>query len=503
MRKGLIIMKTKKLLCLILLLALMVIMIGCETNDEPESILSDLPDEIPEMSVSPTESNIPDDDTQPDNADVPDFAGETLTVTVLHDMSDVMGTHARRYMKNNPGVTIELNNLGYTPVPLKTEHIAAIKIFRDQAAIRLMAGAETDVMSYHNIFDTLDPRMNVYFTDWFPLMAADPDFAEDDWYMNALDAFAQDGRLYRFPYNMSYFAVSVNNTIPGLREAFTGRDSITVEDMIDLYYEFNTGDQLFIEEGFGLDWIIMFFLHEFIDLESGKADFDNQRFIDLLGIFRENADTNRNPLLSWEVSEIDAHRSEKYFFTLEFHRDIGSIAMPLIGQRFERPLFTDTTPLVNEKGEVFFNAEHHGQSFVLNANSSPIEQALAWDFVKYMHSSENIDVYATSLGLPFQSFSPNRNHLLHGIEEFLKVMIQRSRAASLPVGVTVEEGVEIVWPILNKIGEMPMTRTHNAPEIIVEAINEYFEPFELGFATAEQTARSIQGRVELILMEMF
>jgi hypothetical protein len=335
-------------------------------------------------------------------------------------------------------------------------------------------------------------------------MAADPDFNEDEWYMNALNAFAQDGRLYRFPASMSYHAVSVNNTIPGLREAFAGRDSITVEDMIDLYNEFNTDGQFFIEEGFGLDWIISFFLHEFIDLEAGKADFDNQRFIDLLGIFRENADSNRNPLLSWDLAEIDAHQREKYFFSLRSGVNIDSIAMPLIsGQRLQSLSFDEMIPLVNEKGEVFIDAEPYTKSFTVNANSTPIEQALAWDFVKFMHSTDAIDVSTSFEGSPFAGFSPNRNHLLYGIEGFLRVMIQRSRAASLPVGVTVEEGVERAWPILNKIGEMPMTRTHNAPEIIIEAIEELLEPFELGFATAEQTARSIQGRVELILMEMF
>jgi len=414
------------------------------------------------------------------------FYGETLTIATADGGADPSPyqTPARQYMDENPGVTIEV-------ISLRT-YVNDVNRFankQNEVGVQLMAGS-APVLIDGRFVDHRDPRSAHFFADWLPIMDATPSFDENDWFMNVFHASAVNGQLLAFPMSFSYEMVAANSTVPGLSEALAAQDSITLSELIELHRRISADTTFLFNPDFNANRIVALYLDSFLDIETGLVDFDNKQFIDLITYAREITSPDfrmqRGPR-GWIDPELEAYWSKKYFFSFA--------DMYQLFPRFEvGPLFTELTPLVNERSELLVAPR---STYVLNANATPIEQALAWDFIQFVMNSDNqggmMSMYSTNKPLFYQTAAwHSRRYVSIAREEFgwqlLTDTIDESAAE-----VTAQKVVR--W-------DMPMAITRNLPFAIENIIDEALELFHNGLVSAEQTAADLQNRVTLALMEM-
>lgn len=150
------------------------------------------------------------------------------------------------------------------------------------------------------------------------------------------------------------------------------------------------------------------------------------------------------------------------------------------------------TPLVNDNREVLVEARF---SYHLNANATPIEQAIAWDFLMFVMRADNRrQIIASPLTHP-----TNRNVFYNDVQFLLPAMIREGFTWFTG---TEEEGVDLVIAEMTAWGEMPMRSASLRPRVIDDIVAENMRMFHDGLLSAELTAQNLQNQITLVLMEM-
>jgi len=430
------------------------------------------------------------------------FYGESITIAMLSP--HVVTEHAINYMSANPGVTINLvsydDHMHIQPEPDWGE-------VRMEIGTQLMAGtAPTLIESF--FVDAFDPRQAVLFYDFRYLMDADPSFNEEDWFMNVFHAFEVNDRFLHFPLSVQYQPVVANRSISGLLEAFTAyADGITLLQLMQLYYDFSKSHpQYYLEEHFSSAWIMRYYSNRFLDMEAERVSFDDD-FVNIITY----ADSITCPRFydDWRAGNLLMRRSifssiqeqiksERYLF----HLDSPHRFWYWLDFDDNMHEFSDITPLTNNQGELLVESV---DNFVLNANATPIQKAIAWDFLMFAMQPEN------SLRRVFGRFAsiqpPSRGQLEQIISINMSIYFYynsrniRNEAYPLFLG-TYDEAMEGVLERMMVFAEMPMRSTRTYPRIIDDIIEENLYLFYAGLLSAEQTAQNIQNQVTLVLMEM-
>ena len=272
------------------------------------------------------------------NPDTELFDGETLTVAVISKA--LAQPFAARYMRENPGVTIELVSFEE-----ELERDGNYLDVQKQIGIQLMAG-RGPVLIQQGIADSFDPRSAQYFYDWFPVMNADPEFNEDDWFMNAFHAVSMNGRLLSFPTYIYYNMATANCTIPGLAKALAAYECITISELVELHRAFSANTQYYFEPRSSLDILLVYDSYKFFDFETGWVDFNNSYFIDFISkhkdLWNQDSTFYGNSVVS-PAEEIALSDSYSFYFTEPYQHQY------FLG--FEESLFTEITPVVNDDME--------------------------------------------------------------------------------------------------------------------------------------------------------
>jgi ABC-type glycerol-3-phosphate transport system substrate-binding protein len=355
------------------------------------------------------------------------------------------------------------------------------------------------VLIYGMFVDYLDPRVAMYLEDWLPVIKAAPDFSEDDWFMNVFHSESVHGKLYAFPNSFVYRNVSVNDTVPGLRDALSERENITMPELIALHNEFAAGTSYLIDSNFDASWLINYDLHSFLDFESGWVDFDNERFIRLITDYRALTSPNKEfgTITSSNIvfRDQEIEWSEKYLFNITYPGTIQYYIDFKTG-----PLFFEHIPLVNERGELITVA---WDNYVLNANATPVEHALAWEFIKFINDTDNRGAMSIN-GLQQTNRNVFRNvaeAVISGTGAIIGT-VEHLRDHGWQTVLSEDETMQNTITLLESYGDMPMARSANIPEAIFDTIYDALKLFHEGLVSAEQTAADLQNRVELMLMEM-
>ena len=434
-----------------------------------------------------SEGGVPAADTnhvQPDieyivNPDKSLFDGETLTIANFFE--EPWLTLASRYMRENPGVTIEI-----TSYFDERERDGNFNKVREKIATQLMTGGGP-VLINDFLVDYLHPRSTHFFTDWLPVMNADPDFNEDDWFMSVFNAMCVNSKLLSFPTAMVYEMVVANKAIPGLAEALEATDSITVPELFELHRSISSDKQYFFEpRNATIAFFSDYYIGEFLDIETGWADFNNERFIEFLKNARGIDNPNEMIVLATNISPAEeALVSEKYafIFTDNFHWQYA--------YDFEESLFTGLTPVVNGKGEMSF---YPRESFILNANATPVQHALAWDFVKYVTQSYEYAYFSSTNRVQHRRACDNA--IAASMEQYF--MNQHGWQVDRPI----EEAVDEVRAKMAAFTDLPKFNSRGLPDVILEVINEAMRNYNSGMVSAEQTAADLQNKIELVFMEI-
>jgi ABC-type glycerol-3-phosphate transport system substrate-binding protein len=164
------------------------------------------------------------------------------------------------------------------------------------------------------------------------------------------------------------------------------------------------------------------------------------------------------------------------------------------------PLFFEHIPLVNERGELL---TYSWGSYALNANATPVEQALAWEFIKFINDADN------SGAMSFNGLQQtNRNTFRKGVEAAMTRTsvfdgaIRYLHQFGWQTRLSEAEAVQNTTTLLESFGDMPMTKSRNIPHSIWAALFDALQLFHEGVVSAEQTAADLQNKIELMLMEM-
>ena len=432
------------------------------------------------------------------------FYGQTLTIGVSANGREGMRLvpFVNAYMRANPGVNIEFIYLD-----------GDIERTREQIAVQFMAGTAPMLVPGHHV---QYPNMHNHdmFANWFPLMEAHPHFNEADWQMNVFDAFAMDGRLLGLSPTFQYMYVMVNSAVPGLAEATAGRDSITLAEMIELYEHFyDPLNSKMIMNGFDVRWALTgWHTHNFFDFNTGYVNFNNQEFIELITQMRGL--TNPHQLLGHprQIGRpgdryLELEWSQRYMF-----RQATSHPFEYFSIFDENTIFVNPLLVVNDDGELLIHGAP-SETWLLSAGATPIQRALAMDFILFIAGNENDTLRLESLFSPaagflnapwFPSGAPVNRYLLYrdGNFAFANMLNQLFINNNWRLAGTQEEADEKIFARMHTAAEMPMARPFHAPWLITDLINEHLELFNSGLQTAQQTAENLQNSVTLAMMEV-
>jgi len=411
------------------------------------------------------------------------FYGQTLTISAVYDSHQIR-EHAIMYMGQNPGVTIEV-----------TDHHLRFNNAVETVSVQLMAGT-ADTLICASLLDLTHPATSRMFTDWWPIILSDTRLNINDFNTNALYAFSQKGRLYAFPMHIIYDFVAVNNTVPGLAEAFAELEFITMQDLQRLHDEFSP-DYMTMHNNHDALYMMRLHLDNFVDIENGLVDFNNQEFISLITQARDTASIRRQFGL-WNIHAMlpgsEAESRQTYSFLTHLPPSLFQFIAPDQG----RP-FSDARPMANETGELRAYPMH---AFAINAAASPTEKALAWDFIRFMQDPVNM-LREIPLGTSIYRRNTHRwvyHVVLH--HYFLNW-----------ANISEAEVIDYALALFNTIADTPHINTavipnihedffYDTPNIIWNNIREVLHQFHDGLITAEQAAETLQNRLTLVLMEM-
>jgi len=422
---------------------------------------------------------------QPPPDDPRPFDGETLTIATARAgwWLGYMQRMAQVFMWHYPGVTVEV-------IDFDGDRVRGL----EQIGVQLMSGT-APVLIDNAFVDHHNPSNVRFLADWFPFINADPYFNNEYYFMNVFHASAINGRAYVFPHEFRYRLVTANSTIPGLANALAEYDGVTITQIMELRHHFPTETPLYFGYDFDVAIGVMWdYLHSFLDMETGWVDFNNQRFIDFINYLREI--TSPETIFGQRgfgfiaVSpEEESVWSQRYYF---------QYINPFIYQYFldfqEDLLFTGVTPIVDNQGRVIINVWGHA----LNAQATPIQQALAFRFMLFLNSVE-----AHNAAGMWPPWVPVNRELLHLTIErnFLHEIETMVRTFGWRLDGTRSEAIETIFARRSAIEDMPMT-TIQVPNAIINIIFEALRDFHYGLISAEQTAQDLQNRITLVMMEM-
>jgi len=461
------------------------------------------------------DANVPDtipytgQETDVQLVDRTPFYGETLTIFALSSNSNDITAIANEYMRQNPGVTIEITTFAGNLERARHETSIAL------GDIALPAGAPpvTPPVLIESVM--VNPYDTHHFKNWTPFIDATPSFNDYNFFMNVIDAMTADGYLYEFPLTFLFGLVTANHTIPGMTQAMEMHEGgITMRQLLGLTRNFSTiaYNPIDYEE-----IVSMYFLHNFDagygfdflrgSLETGVADFNNQHFIEFLNHAREVTFSGKvfgedyAPLIP-HVRNFASLVIWRYFFI-----DIGANANPGVMTAWRwgtRQFFSGATPIVSSQGELIITP---AASYVLSTRATPTQQDLAWDFMQFMASEEGTQAALRAMTSREQGNVRERLPLIPINRDAARFTVRADWPATgnlcdvtyMITGTTNrDEAVPIMDRWLDDIGAMPMVLEQTWPD----AAHLILEDFHNGAISAAEAAVLIQDIMQIEMAGM-
>ena len=276
-----------------------------------------------------------------------------------------------------------------------------------------------------------------------------------------------------------------------------------MSDMMKLHQEFFEGHPHFLAESFNSSWILRCLADRFIDMETGKVDL-GEDFIELITY----ADSITSPgfvaryFASFMNPLTEQSKAERYMFQID--------VMGLLHHHYFLDFdgihpFAGMVPLVNDRGEMLVESTHSFDNYLLNANATTTQKAIAWDFIMFMMQADNLPTEPGYLGL-YLACAPNRGLFEHIIREHLPIYFGQNRWNQhvypwFPG--TVDEAIDGLIARRTLYGDLPMQSMSRFPRVIDDIIEENMGKYHDGLFSIEQTALNLQNQITLALMEMY
>jgi len=361
-----------------------------------------------------------------------------------------------------------------------------------QVGAQLIAGTADDILDGSD-FSYMDLADRGFLADFFLLMRDDPNFNEDDYYVNVFKGLEYKGGLYNFPTLFIYNIIGANNASPDLIGNFRQRDAISNRGMLDLFNALPDRGGRYVEKNFDAYYIIQNNFSDFVDFENRTCSFNTDKFIRLL----EDAKAATNPIrieenqLNMTLSgqfpwwELEEYALQYLFFGTR------ATSYEMLYPYADNP-FSHFIPVVNEKGNVI---HFPLKSFFINENSKNKE--LAWEFVKFLASPEYIRERDVTIGIPV-----NKETFRAHAASYIAFDIEMRQQDHEAIEGEPSDLAQGIVAAIEGYNNMPMeTPGYTFGDSLTEIVNATMYSFYLGVLTAEQAASELQNKISLYLME--
>ena len=352
----------KRISAFVLLLAMLLALCAC---GGPGSQYGDLVDELASAAPTPEPTRVVESE-------------QTLTFAFwgIDTMSNPLVNHAKAYMAQHPDVAIEIELYDFM------EYTYAE--YSSEMSVRLMSGNGPDVLGW--IPDVKMLRSG-QFLDLYPYMEQDPEFHEEDYYMDILTGLETDGELnalvVEFYYENNCYAMR-SDLDPALAEWFETAEAVTYADMIAAYEKLaDKKEGLMIYSSFLPTDALWHYSDAAIDLTSDECNFDIPELIDLLEQSWDYPTVNVT-VTPEAGTKYTTAGGEEYYQTLVDPEGRELFAARCEGADifrlypYEGKVFTNPRLIQTAGGQTLYTA-----TTALSITRTCEDSKLAWDFLRF------------------------------------------------------------------------------------------------------------------------
>lgn len=334
------------------------------------------------------------------------------------------------------------------------------------------------------------------FADLNPFLDGDTGRNRSELSAHILELHRTEEKLYQMP---MYFNIQ---TVLGLREHVGTKENWTFEEMLahweampegSVFSSNNTKDYVYMA-------LIRSNLSAFVDYENATCSFDSPEFIRMLEFCNSFPETP-NAYLGYNPDRMPIFVSEYTFEGFfNYHYRINSHYFPLPNLDYTFVGYP------SEDGTGSF-IDTVGQRYSICATASPEVQVGAWEFISYMLSEDSQynhdELYKESSGeaYPNRGFPMNCSAFERKANELLQhegepYMVNDSESER-DIGYLTRAEYDRLVTFIDSLSRMNSHVDRTTWDIIEGEIGGLFS----GERTAEEVAKSIQGRVEILISE--
>ncbi len=359
----------------------------------------------------------------------------------------------------------------------------------EEYKMQILTDDSPDIVIVSNHEEARNLGKRGVFADLLPLMENDTEMNRSAFVPNVLTALeTPDGALYTLPLSFSVQTLAV-------KSKFHNTENWTISDMIALYdsaekdvYQWETRGQML--------WMLLRGM-DFVDEENGTCSFDSPEFVQLLEFCKrfpekpdrpEKNEESKEQMLAIEEYYRNAHfshqRDENLLYPLTF--STGSVGG---GYAYAKAKMGEDITLAGYPSTDGQGGRLTTESCI--AISSRCENtAVAWEFVKYY--LQNANMYTSGMSILEERFEEELDNW--------------TKTGSL-LGYVEEDELKL-YPIKKKqrdtLEEYIRSVTALSPqeqESLMNIIEEEAEMFLAGDQSAEDAARKVQSRAEIMVSE--
>lgn len=479
-------MKRFLCLCQAFCIVALCLLTGCQSND------TELYEQLTNQAAS---EQTPEQTSGQDAAASPQDKPLSGTLRVSTYYDEEIRERAEEFEQLHPEVQIDVS------VAQQSGSVGeSWEDYLQRTSVEMMSGQSADIVDLAQMSVSRYAKSGL-LCNLYDFMEMDSDFHSEDYYTNIFKAKEYDGGLYSLPfyflYDMTYLSC------PLLEEArLDAPDALDYEKMLDLYRQVSdrTEKDFSIMPGIVNEWFFKYEFPAYYDVETGTANFDSPEFISYLKRTKEEI-PKLEQMADWDMTRVaggvDDFMREDYLFC---NYDVTSI--DTYNMLIDYPNILPPVPMRSHDGQFGFSTLQADYGIVRSCEN----KELAWEFLKYCISEkqppESLEHEAVmDYTGQFHAWVPiNIQNFYHSFT------LECNYYRSIMTDVTnwkQGDPQQLTEQAVDQIHEWNLQRNFACSEteifgLLQEELNNYYQ-YDL--ATAEETAKSIQTKMNIFLNE--
>ena len=470
----------KRFVCLCL--AVLCLLTGCQSNDT----------EIYEQLTKPSAS---EQTSGQDAAAAPQDKPLSGTLRVSTYYDEEIRERAQEFEQLHPEVQIEVS------VAQQSGSVGeSWEEYLQRTSVEMMSGQSADIVDLAQMSVSRYAKSGL-LCNLYDFMEMDSDFHNEDYYTNIFKAKEYDGGLYSLPFYFLYDMTYLSR--PLLEEArLDAPDALDYEKMLDLYRQVSdkTGKDFSIMPGITSGWFFEYEFPAYYDIETGTANFDSPDFITYLKRTKEEI-PKLEEMADWDMTRVaggvDDFMQKDYLFC---NYDVTS--MDTYNMLIDYPNILPPVPMCSHDGQFGFSTLQADYGIVRSCEN----KELAWEFLTYCISEkqppESLEHEAVmDYTGQFHAWVPiNIQNFYHSFT--LECNYYRNTLTDV-TNWKQGDPQQLTEQAVEQIHAWNLQRNFACSEteifgLLQEELDNYYQ-YDL--ATAEETAKSIQTKMNIFLNE--